>query len=493
MGTRIGITAVTVVLLVALVPAGGDLRAQGIESEVEAASERLVEARSDQLDLIAPRHFQRAREALVDARRRLERDGNLRDIRDRLERFRQALGRAQEVQDVGRLLLGEALTAREDALAAGAPELARERWSEAESRLRDAGEEVEDGDQNGARERASEAARAYREAERTSVRTDVLGRARELRRSALDGDADDRAPRTLGRADSLMARAEEILRGDLARQGEARPVAERAAREYRHAARIAAVADTFRNRDAGIEVLLLRSEAELARVADSLGVEAGFEDGLAAVTDQVAASVSSLQQDRANLQEELADVREELSSELAAARERSDSLRRRLEELGERVATVSEELRQRREREETMREVRAIFSEDEAQLAVTGDQLVIRLVGLSFPVGSAEILSENYSLLTKLQRVLRQFPGAPVTITGHTDSRGNDEANQQLSMRRAIAVREYLLANMAVSADQFTSRGFGEGQPIATNATEEGRALNRRIDVRIDLSEADGS
>lgn len=489
---RTRITAVTVLFLAALAYAGDDARAQSVESEVEAASERLVEARSDQLDLIAPRHFQRAREALVDARRRLEGGGNLRDIRERLDRFRQALGRASDLQDVGRVLLEEALAAREDALSAGAPELAPERWSEAESRLWSAGEEVEDGDQNDARERASEAARAYRESERTAVRTDVLGRARELRESARDADADERAPRTLARADSLMARAEALLRGDLGRQGEARPLAERAAREYRHAARIAAVADTFRDRDAGIETLLLRSEDGLARVADSLGFEPAFEEGLSPVFDQIVTSVRSLQQDRANLQEELGEVREELSADLSAARARSDSLRQRLEELGERVATVSEELRERREREATMREVRALFSEEEAEVAVTGDQMVIRLVGLSFPVGSSEIRPDNYALLTKLQQVLRQFPDAPITLTGHTDARGNDEANQQLSTQRAIAVREYLLANMAVSADRFSARGFGESQPIATNDTEEGRALNRRIDVRIDLSEDGG-
>lgn len=486
-------TAVAVLLLAAVASAGDDARAQGVESQVEAASERLVEARSDQLDLIAPRLFRQAHEALVEARRRLDEEGDIREIRDRLATFREALGRARDLESVGRALLEEALAAREDGLAAGAPELAPELWSEAGERLRDAGEEVEDGDREDARERASEAARAFREAERTAVRADVLGRARELRTSARDGGAGDRAPRTLARADSLMARAEEILRGDLDRQGEARPMAERAAREFRHAARIAAVADTFRDRDAGIEALLLRGEAQLARVADSLGLEAEFQDGLEPVTDQIAASVRSLQRDRANLQEELAGVREELSAELAAARSRSDSLRQRLEELGERVATVSEELRERREREARLREVRAIFSEDEAEVILTGDQLVVRLVGMSFPVGSAEIQSDSYSMLTKLQRVIRQFPDAPVTITGHTDSRGNDEANQQLSTRRAIAVREYLLANMAVTADRFTSRGFGESQPIATNETEEGRARNRRIDVRLDLSEAGGS
>lgn len=475
----------------ALAPAS--LGAQGIEERVRTASDRLADARSERLHLLAPSHLREADEALADARRRLNRDGNLGEIRERLERFRRALERAEELRDVGRELLGDALAAREDALAAGAPERAPEPWSEAERRIRDAGEAVEDGDRGTARERAARAAEAYREAERTAVRSDVLERARELRRAAREGGAREHAPRTLARGDSLLARAGEILGGGVARREEARPVAERAAAAYRHAARIAAVADSARQGEAAVEALLLRSEAQLARIADSLGFEPEFGEGLEPVTDRIAAAVRSLQRDRANLQGELASVREELSGQLAASRARTDSLRDRLEELGERVATVSEELRARREREATLREVRAIFSEEEAEVAVSGDRLVLRLYSLSFPVGSAEIPPENYGLLTKLQRVLRQFPGAPVTITGHTDARGDDDANRRLSTRRALAVRDHLLANMAVSADRFSARGFGESRPIATNDTEEGRARNRRIDVAIDLAGEDGS
>ena len=79
---------------------------------------------------------------------------------------------------------------------AGAPDLAPDHWSEAESRIRDAGEKVEDGDQNDARERASEAARAYRRAERTAVRADVLGLTaeQEAQLDALRGDPEARTP-----------------------------------------------------------------------------------------------------------------------------------------------------------------------------------------------------------------------------------------------------------------------------------------------------------
>jgi len=112
----------------------------------------------------------------------------------------------------------------------------------------------------------------------------------------------------------------------------------------------------------------------------------------------------------------------------------------------------------------------------------------VRVYGLSFPVGSSEIRPENFGLLTKLQQVIREYPDAPVTISGHTDSRGNDASNQRLSEERAQAVQEYLMANMSsLSPNQVEAVGYGESRPLASNETEEGRAQNRRIDVTIDL------
>jgi outer membrane protein OmpA-like peptidoglycan-associated protein len=121
-----------------------------------------------------------------------------------------------------------------------------------------------------------------------------------------------------------------------------------------------------------------------------------------------------------------------------------------------------------------------------------GDHLVFHIFRLSFAVGSAQITPDNHSLLTTLQRVLREFPLSAIVIEGHTDAQGHDEFNQALSQRRADAVREYLLANMGLSGDRVTAAGFGEARPLATNETPEGRAKNRRIDVRVQLPDIGG-
>jgi outer membrane protein OmpA-like peptidoglycan-associated protein len=114
-----------------------------------------------------------------------------------------------------------------------------------------------------------------------------------------------------------------------------------------------------------------------------------------------------------------------------------------------------------------------------------GNNLIIRLVGLSFPVGQAVIETQYFGLMGKVQAVMRMFPEAPVLIEGHTDSTGTDFANMQLSQERASAVREYLVANQAISGARVTAIGYGKTRPIASNDTPSGRAENRRIDVVI--------
>jgi OOP family OmpA-OmpF porin len=75
---------------------------------------------------------------------------------------------------------------------------------------------------------------------------------------------------------------------------------------------------------------------------------------------------------------------------------------------------------------------------------------------------------------------LKKHPRLKVELQGHTDSKGPDAYNLTLSQKRADAVRNYLLKD-GVPSTQITAKGYGEGQPIADNSTEDGRAKNRRV------------
>lgn len=110
-------------------------------------------------------------------------------------------------------------------------------------------------------------------------------------------------------------------------------------------------------------------------------------------------------------------------------------------------------------------------------------QQVVRLDNVFFEYNSAVLTSASVALLDNAALFLRQQPDMQVEIAGHTDSRGSDAYNQTLSQRRAESVVAALVARQ-VSAARLTARGYGESQPMSDNVTDEGRARNRRVELR---------
>ncbi|MEW6440951.1 MAG: OmpA family protein [bacterium] len=106
------------------------------------------------------------------------------------------------------------------------------------------------------------------------------------------------------------------------------------------------------------------------------------------------------------------------------------------------------------------------------------------LEGINFEFDKATILPDSYPVLDDAALFLKSNPNTVVEIGGHTDSKGKAAYNQKLSERRAEAVRQYLISK-GVPASQMTSKGYGLTKPIADNATDAGRAKNRRIEFTI--------
>lgn len=105
------------------------------------------------------------------------------------------------------------------------------------------------------------------------------------------------------------------------------------------------------------------------------------------------------------------------------------------------------------------------------------------LKGVQFEFDSAKLTANSVNALNDGLAILNRNSELQVEISGHTDSRGTEEYNQALSERRAKSVRDYLVAH-GVAASRLTSRGYGESQPVADNATDQGRAQNRRVELR---------
>jgi outer membrane protein OmpA-like peptidoglycan-associated protein len=124
-----------------------------------------------------------------------------------------------------------------------------------------------------------------------------------------------------------------------------------------------------------------------------------------------------------------------------------------------------------------------------ARIERVGEGIMITFdSGILFDFDKSSLKAEARTNLDKLAVILNKYADTDLLVDGHTDSKGSDNYNLTLSQERAQAVANYL-ANLQVASTRMTLHGYGESRPIATNDTEEGRALNRRVEVGIIANE----
>ena len=105
---------------------------------------------------------------------------------------------------------------------------------------------------------------------------------------------------------------------------------------------------------------------------------------------------------------------------------------------------------------------------------------------VKFDFDKADVKQDSYSDIENLAEFMKQYPQTATTVEGHTDSVGNAAYNQKLSERRAAAVRDTLVNQYGVEADRVNAVGYGKDRPVADNATNEGRAINRRVEASVE-------
>ena len=114
-----------------------------------------------------------------------------------------------------------------------------------------------------------------------------------------------------------------------------------------------------------------------------------------------------------------------------------------------------------------------------------GDDLVLNMPSnVTFATNEASIQPQFRATLDQVADVLKQYNQTYIDVYGHTDSTGSDAYNLALSQRRAASVADYLSARGVQSA-RLGTRGFGETQPVADNESEEGKAANRRVEIKL--------
>lgn len=130
-------------------------------------------------------------------------------------------------------------------------------------------------------------------------------------------------------------------------------------------------------------------------------------------------------------------------------------------------------------------EMRQQLSGSGVQIVRNGDEINLIMPGnISFNTNEYALRSQFFPALDSVGQVLAKFKDTRLVVTGHTDSTGAADYNYNLSNRRASSVANYL-AGRGVDQSRLISQGMGPDQPIASNQTESGRAMNRRVELKI--------
>jgi outer membrane protein OmpA-like peptidoglycan-associated protein/HEPN domain-containing protein len=459
------------------------VHAQDLRGTLFGQTDRIFEAaQAADADLLAPDTFSRGLESYRAAEEDFERGRNIDRIRARLTAAAQAFEASTEAAEIAAITLAPLIKTRSDAANADAESFAGELWREAESTFDTAARRLESGDIRGARTRSEQAETLYRDAELTAIKAQYLSQTRALLAQAEQLRVQRYAPSTLARAQDLLAQAERELNNNRYDSDLPRSLAQQANYEARHAIYLAQQISQLRDDDISEEDIILSYEAPLTRIAASADMVAALDRGTEVVEQELVGFIEELREEAAQAAVDLTDSRARIG-------ELEDEIRELDEQLGgvsqERVALV-----QRLEAEARIREqfatIESMFTRDEARVSREGNNIVLRLVGLTFESGTAQVNASHRPLLEKVTRAAAVFPRSQIVIEGHTDSYGGDETNMSLSRERANSVSAFLTSDLGIPQFRMSAVGYGETQPIANNETPQGRARNRRIDVTIE-------
>jgi OOP family OmpA-OmpF porin len=446
----------------------------------------LEAARKEQVDVLSPKNYADAEKTLSQAQTDLERNRKPEKVREGLTDSETALARARQAADTARTALATALKTRDDAVAAQAPSQASELWQKAAQRFADAATRVERGDVSAGQRLAAEADVLLRDAELAGIKGVMLGEARALIAQADENKVGDFAPRTLNAAKKFLLQGEQEITRNRYDTDVPRSLAAQATYEARHAQYLAEVIAPILDKDEdehALEELLLGWEEPLKRMATELDVSARFDAGYLRPTQDFIERVQKIQRELRAARQDLAErdgqiallTREvkRLEDKLGGVSDERVALQRRLDAQSQQRANIAQ--------------VETAFTPNEARVFREGDNLVISLTGITFPVGKSAIDPTSFGLMTKVQDAIKLFPGVSLIVEGHTDSDGSDSANLILSQDRADAVKHYLVSNTGWNPEKISSIGYGEARPVATNQSAEGKARNRRIDLVVQI------
>ena len=452
-------------LVAALITMGGCASSQPKLTQEEVLSQypqvaslntEVKDAKAKGSEYLAPESYDTARKSLESAMKAAN-NNNKDDANEAAAKGLKVVDKIKKDTASSKQLLSEVLQARKRAMAAGIATLQAEKLAEMDKKLKKTSALIEEGNIEKAKQRRPELIEGYTQLELTALKQGTAEQAKSAIASAKKQDAEKYAPKTLAQSEEEMALAVSILDADRTQTDKAEVQAKKAKWLAERSAAITETVKDFDRRDYTKEDIVLWHQAQLSTVNEPIGGQLPFNESSDAVVHGLKASIDKLKSAEVNYSKQLASTEKE----------------RLAMEAKDRAVTKQFET------------VQAMFTKEEAKVYLQRQNVLISAHGFQFPSGVSEIQTVNFPLMNKIIRAIELFPNSRIEVSGHTDSTGADKINESLSQARAEKVSKFLSEVGEIASNRITAIGYGESRPVAANKTAEGRAENRRVEIKI--------
>lgn len=419
---------------------------------VSQLDKRLSSAEKKGAEYLAPEGFKQASSYLEQAITAAQGSNN-EDANAYAKKGLKALSSVEKDTKTSRKIFVDVIANRDRAIKAGASQSFAKEFKELEDEFRDASKLVEDNKIEKAKKRRPALIKQYGQLELQSVKKGAVHLAKAAIAEAKEKDADDHAPKTFKQAEEELTLALSILEANRNQSKKAGVHTSRAIELARQSVQITELINDFDRRDYSEEDKVLWYQEQLTTIYSPLGKRLVFDQENRALVESMRDDIAAL-----------TSLTEKNKKEISKQKKRERETRQRFEY------------------------VQSLFTDKEADVYRKREDVLILAQGFYFEPGQSEIKSVNFTLLNKIDKARRKFPGSKLVISGHTDATGNARKNKVLSEKRAANVAKFLVETKGIKASRITVRGYGAEKPVAPNSTKEGRSRNRRIEVLIDNS-----
>jgi len=481
MRKKISIMAALIIALFFLSACGGsNLKVKQISmsenptEQINRLDNDLRNARNNHINVLSPQWFTKAEKSFNNAVKDRNRGAALSDILENIAESRAQLKRAEEFAKVTSTSLSKVIKRRKLARASGATKMGKD-YVKAEGQFLDLMRAVENNNLKSAKKNEDKVADVFFQLELRAIKEQTLGEVRKLLKQAEKENAKKFAPSTYALATNKLKTTDAFISKNPYQKEKMFEKANDALFEAWRCIRVTRQSKKVKTMQP--EQITLWYEKALYQTANALSAPDMRNEPFKIQVENILSSITALKQDRNFMVEKVKDQQAEINVLKKQTASLEDKTRKKRAEI--------ERLAAEKKFNKLFGKVRNLFNANEAEVYKQGNQLLIRLGAIEFPVGKYVIMPENYGLLSKVQRAIRIFGEPNVVIEGHTDSTGSDELNEHLSEQRAYAVGQYLIANRTLPADKIVAVGYGSIRPLASNKTAKGRAVNRRIDIII--------